>query len=129
LLERLAGYEHVALGLGTGNVERGAQIKLGRARLGRHFSFGGYGSDSAERAELLRAGAERGAARLGVSVVTCRVVVIGDTPRDVAGAQAIGADCLAVGTGGHEAAALQALGATCGVANLAESAAFEFILG
>lgn len=66
LLERLSGAARLALGLGTGNVEAGARIKLERLDLNRYFAFGGFGSDHAERAELLRIGAARGAARLGV---------------------------------------------------------------
>jgi len=38
------------LGLATGNVERGAQIKLAHGDLWRRFRLGGFGSDSADRA-------------------------------------------------------------------------------
>src|SRR4051812_47425097 len=48
LLPRLIE-DGVLLGLVTGNIEAAAHIKLARARLNRFFSFGGYGSDSAER--------------------------------------------------------------------------------
>jgi phosphoglycolate phosphatase len=89
-----------AVGLGTGNVERGARIKLERVGLNRFFAFGGFGCDAEERAELLQAGAARGARRLGRELADCRIVVVGDTPRDVAAAHAIGAECLALATGG-----------------------------
>ncbi len=89
-----------AVGLGTGNVQRGAVIKLQRGELGTYFDFGGYGCDHEDRAELLRIGAERGAARLGQPRAACRVVVIGDTLLDVSAALAIGAECIGVGTGG-----------------------------
>ncbi len=96
----------VEVGLGTGNVERGARIKLGRVGLNDFFAFGGFGCDDEDRAELLRIGAARGAARLGQDLEACRVVVVGDTPRDVAAAHAIGARCLAVATGGASAETL-----------------------
>ena len=83
-----------AVGLGTGNVEPGAKAKLRRAGLHDRFAFGGYGSDDEDRPTLIRIGAERGAARLGVPLAECRVVVIGDTPKDVHAARAIGAESI-----------------------------------
>ncbi len=103
-LEVVSGHDHVAVGLGTGNIERGARIKLDRAELNSWFSFGGFGCDAEDRAELIAAGARRGAERLGVSLGECRLVIVGDTPRDVAAAHANGGVCLGVATGGstHE---------------------------
>jgi phosphoglycolate phosphatase-like HAD superfamily hydrolase len=105
------GRAGVALGLGTGNVERGARIKLGRAGVAHRFAFGGFGCDAEDRAELLEVGARRGAARLGVARGACRVVVVGDTPKDVAAAHAIGAEALAVATGSFDVASLRACNA------------------
>lgn len=116
-----------AVGLGTGNVERGAAIKLGRSGLHPYFGFGGFGSDSEVRAELIGRGARRGAERLGRSLDACRVVVIGDTPHDVAAARAIGAEVLAVATGGHSSDDLE--DADVVVGSLAEAAALAFLLG
>jgi phosphoglycolate phosphatase-like HAD superfamily hydrolase len=107
----LSGRERTALGLGTGNVRRGAQAKLAYADLWHLFSFGGFGCDHEDRAELLRAGALRGAAQLGEPLAACRIVVIGDTVRDIAAAHAIGAECIAVCTGGDSAEKLRAQGA------------------
>lgn len=101
----------VAIGLGTGNVKRGAYTKLARGSLGDTFAFGGFGCDHEDRGELLRVGATRGAAALGVPLAECRVVVIGDTPKDVHAAHAIGAECIGVGTGGFAIAELSSLGA------------------
>ena len=70
----------VALGLGTGNMREGAQIKLGHAGIYHRFTFGGFGDDSIDRAEILAAGARRGAVTLGLPLQACRVVVVGDTP-------------------------------------------------
>ena len=99
LVPTLAGRSDLALGLGTGNVERGARLKLEPAGLNEYFAFGGFGSDAEDRAEILRAGAERGADRLGRPLADCRVVIIGDTPRDIDAAHRIGAECIAVDTG------------------------------
>ena len=129
LLERLGACTNVALGLGTGNVQRGAEVKLERGGLGHHFAFGGFGCDAEDRAELLRVGWDRGAERLGQPAAACRVVVIGDTVRDVAAALAIGAECLAVGTGGVEADVLREAGATAVVATLSDAASFGLLHG
>jgi phosphoglycolate phosphatase-like HAD superfamily hydrolase len=118
----------MAVGVGTGNVEAGARAKLGRCGLDSHFTFGGYGSDHELRSELLRVGARRGAQRLGVPVEQCRTLVIGDTRRDIEAARAIGAECLAVGTGGVALDALLAHGATCAVKDLSDPQAFAFLM-
>jgi phosphoglycolate phosphatase-like HAD superfamily hydrolase len=119
----------VAVGLGTGNIRPGAEIKLGRADLMRRFAFGGFGSDAEDRAALLRIGAARGAAQIGVAAEACRVVIIGDTPRDIAAAQVIGAECLAVATGPHRAEELRAAGAQWIVDTLQEAQAIAAIRG
>jgi phosphoglycolate phosphatase len=118
-----------AVGLGTGNIEQGARLKLARVDLNRHFAFGGYGSDHADRAEMLAIGARRGRDRLGLGNGSCRVVVIGDTPKDIAAARAIGAESIAVATGSYSAADLRSFGATHAVANLADPAATLALLG
>ncbi|MEO1272103.1 MAG: HAD family hydrolase [Myxococcota bacterium] len=105
------GGDRLALGLGTGNMERGARIKLERGKLNHWFGFGGFGSDHRERSELIRAGAIRGAAHLGLALDQCRVVVVGDTPLDVQAAHAVGATCVAVATGRYDRATLAAAGA------------------
>jgi phosphoglycolate phosphatase-like HAD superfamily hydrolase len=120
---RVSGRDGVAVGLGTGNVKRGAYAKLVPGGLHEAFAFGGFGCDAEDRAELLRAGARRGAEALGVTYAECRVVVIGDTPKDVAAALAIGAVCVGVGTGGHAPDELRALGAAFAFADFAEHGA------
>lgn len=129
LLDELSRRDGLAVGLGTGNIERGARIKLARGGLNDYFDFGGFGCDAEERAELIRAGATRGAAKLGVSLEQCRVLVIGDTTRDVAAARAIGAECLGVATGGATRDELEACGATACVADLTDPTVLDIVLG
>ncbi|MDB4934755.1 MAG: Hydrolase, haloacid dehalogenase-like family [Labilithrix sp.] len=128
ILEWLPKRERAAIGLGTGNVRKGAYAKLARGALDGAFPFGGFGCDAEDRTELLRVGAQRGAAMLGVPLAECRVVVIGDTPKDVAAAHGIGADCIGVGTGGFDPRALVELGAFAAFATLAEEAVREALL-
>ncbi|MCW5827992.1 MAG: HAD hydrolase-like protein [Deltaproteobacteria bacterium] len=95
-------------GLGTGNLEPGGRIKLGRSDLGRYFEWGGFASDSDRRAELIRIGIERGRRAAGEHVPAERVVIIGDTLRDIEAARACGARVIAVATGAKTLAELEA---------------------
>lgn len=121
--------EGFAVGLGTGNVREGARLKLERVGFYHPFTFGGFGCDHEERAALIRVGAERGAARLGVPLAACRVVVIGDTPKDVAAARAIGAESIGVGTGSFAPRELLEVGATWAFSDLREAGALDALLG
>lgn len=118
-----------AVGLGTGNVRDGARLKLGRVGLFERFGFGGFGSDHERRDELLRIGAARGAAALGTALNECRVVVIGDTPKDIAAARAIGAESVAVATGQYGVEALAACAPTWVFEDLEAEGAVEAVLG
>ena len=120
---------NVAVGLGTGNIREGARVKLNRVRLYERFPFGGFGCDHENRVELIRWGARRGAERLGVPLEECRVVVIGDTPKDVAAAKGIGAECLGVGTGSFTPAQLRESGADTAFKDLTEPGAIDALLG
>ena len=99
LIPRLAREPRAGLALLTGNVAPGARVKLGRFGLWEHFATGAFGSDHADRNELPVVAVRRSEAHWGVSFPPERIVVIGDTPRDVAAARAIGAVCIGVDTG------------------------------
>ena len=118
-----------ALGLGTGNIREGARIKLSRVELFERFSFGGFGSDAEDRNELIRVGAQRGAEQLGVPLEECRVVIVGDTPKDVEAAQALGGESVAVATGSFALEALVEAGATWAFDSLGAPGALEALLG
>lgn len=102
LLSYLRSRKDVFMGLGTGNIEEGARIKLSRGGLNRFFSFGGFGSDSGDRTELLEAGFQRGEEIIQKKSPRKSIVrwVIGDTWRDVSAGRACGAKTIAVATGG-----------------------------
>jgi phosphoglycolate phosphatase len=120
---------NVALGLGTGNIRRGAAIKLGCVGIFDRFSFGGFGDDSIDRPALLMAGARRGAEKLGIPIEDCRIVIVGDTPKDVSAAKAIGAESIAVATGMHDVADLRGCDPTAVFATLADPRAPELLFG
>jgi len=128
-LDFVEGLENVAIGLGTGNIERGARAKLRRGSLDHRFAFGGFGCDAEDRVALLRAGAERGAALLDRALDEVRVVVVGDTPRDIAAAEGLGAEIVAVATGGFDAAALREAGAADVYSRLDTRTALDALAG
>ena len=94
LVRRLAARSEVLLGLCTGNLARGAELKLSSAGLWGSFRFGGYGSDAEPRPEIVRT-AWRRAQEMGASAA----LVIGDTPRDILAAHDAGLPACAVATG------------------------------
>jgi phosphoglycolate phosphatase len=99
LLESLEARDDVFLALGTGNLEKGARLKLAPAGLNRFFSAGGYGSDAEDRPDVLRAGVDRSARAAGRGFSGRDVVVVGDTVHDVTAGKAIGAFTVAVAAG------------------------------
>lgn len=87
------------LGLLTGNVRRGAELKLRAHGMWEVFETGGYGDDHEERDEVAAAALRRVVERRQRPVRPEDVLVVGDTPRDIQCARAIGAKVLAVATG------------------------------
>lgn len=128
-LDAAAASKSLVSGVATGNCEKGAVEKLKKARLLDFFSFFAYGSESPSRAVVLQRGMERGAALLSSPLEFCDTLVIGDTPKDVAAAHAVGASCLAVATGGHDRESLQRAGADRVVDDLSSAAVLQYILG
>lgn len=99
LLAKLSKRDDVLLGLLTGNVERGAQLKLMHYGIDHYFAFGGFGDDHPHRNDVARAALEAAEAFHGARLSLEDVYVIGDTPNDVVCAKSIGAQSIAVATG------------------------------
>ncbi len=112
------------LGLGTGNFSEGARIKLEPGDLNRWFRFGGYGDDSENRAEMIRAAIRRGRELIGrLDPEEC--VVLGDTTRDIDAAREAGAAVIGVATGMHSVEELAT--ADLAVPTLASPEVYRFI--
>jgi phosphoglycolate phosphatase-like HAD superfamily hydrolase len=103
--------EGYLLGLVTGNLEAAAHIKMHRGKLNRFFSFGGYGSDSSDRAEVTRIALRRAALVFGAELGPERCVVVGDTPHDADAAHAAGIACVGVASHNFNAEQLREGGA------------------
>ncbi|HZE76318.1 MAG TPA: HAD family hydrolase [Gemmatimonadales bacterium] len=122
ILDELEREPGVVLGLLTGNLERGAALKLRAAGLDpSRFKVGAYGSDSADRPELPPIAARRAEALFGGPVTGAELVIIGDTPADVACGAGIGARAVAVATGSYSVSELQACGAHAVFADLSDT--------
>ncbi len=102
------------VGLATGNLRRGAELKLGHFGLWEAFTGGGFGDDTEVRAEVVTAALRE----LGVD--DAPAWVIGDTPRDVEAAHTAGVQAIAVATGRYTIEELEAAGADIVVASLAQ---------
>jgi phosphoglycolate phosphatase-like HAD superfamily hydrolase len=109
-LRQLSRAGHL-LGLITGNGDGAAFIKLARGDLMRWFTFGAYASAGVDRAGIVRQAVARGEAMFGEDLPNTEIYVVGDTPRDIEAAHAVGCTAIAVATGHYDVAALEAAGA------------------
>lgn len=120
VLAALADMDGVVQSVVTGNIRAVAETKLQVFGLDTHirFSYGGYGEDHDDRAELVRTAIARTRAATGSDVALADVLLIGDTPADVAAGRAAGVAVLAVATGRTSSADLADAGATATVRDL-----------
>lgn len=108
------------MGLLTGNVERGARIKLEPFGLNSVFTFGAFGNDHEDRNYLLPIAIDRYRSKFEKKIDFHQCIVIGDTPRDVACAKPYGARVIAVATGPYSKSDLEKTQADVVVENLLE---------
>jgi phosphoglycolate phosphatase-like HAD superfamily hydrolase len=111
LLHALACLPDVAIGLLTGNLRRGAELKLGYYGVLDHFAFGAYADDSHDRNRLGQFAQKRAREAHGTEFQPADIFVIGDTPHDIACGKAIHARSVGVATGRYSRAELEAAGA------------------
>ena len=117
ILDEISARPNTMLGLATGNIELGARVKLQRGGLNRYFSFGGFGSDSENRTELVRKAGEAASRRHGKSIQPEDIFVIGDTPLDIAAGKGAGYKTVGVATGRYSTVLLHEAGATFVISN------------
>ena len=111
VLDESLSRKDIMLGLATGNVELGARIKLDRGELNPYFTFGGFGSDSEDRTELVRRAAGKAALRSGAPISSSETYVIGDTPLDIDAGKRAGFKTIGVATGSYSIEELMDSGA------------------
>jgi len=106
LLESLHQRGDCQLALLTGNIERGAKLKLKHYGVWRYFAFGAFADDSHDRNELGHFARQRALAHTGWDFNPESIYVLGDTPKDIACGRAIQAKTVAIATGNYSLAEL-----------------------
>ncbi len=121
LLKTLKGNDDFHVGLQTGNIEQAAHAKLSRAGLVEFFDFGGFGTDSADRSEIISLALGRAKDFLNIREVYLEdVFVIGDSPQDIRAAKKLGVKAIGVGTGIYSIDELMAEEPNCVVTDLSD---------
>jgi phosphoglycolate phosphatase-like HAD superfamily hydrolase len=115
-------------GLATGNLRRGAELKLGHYSLWDRFAAGGFGDDESIRARLVAAAITDLARVSGRGANAADAIVLGDTPLDVEAAHLAGARAVGVATGRYSVEQLRDAGAEWAVQDLRDTAAMLDIL-
>lgn len=119
LLEKLSEHNFLT-GLITGNLESIARLKLEKAGIGYYFKFGGFGSDDASRANLVRLAIRRAKEQFGFGPDN-RVFLFGDTPRDIKAGKEAGVTTIGVATGIYSGKQLEEAGADFVLENLEDT--------
>ena len=122
LLVELDTRESFHLALLTGNFEPAAYVKLGHFGIDQYFPWGAFGEESSDRNELARVARRRAEERAVPSSARERIVVVGDTPHDIACARAIDARVIAVATGNYTVEQLSAARPDVALADLSDTA-------
>ena len=93
------------LGLLTGNLPLGAELKLTHYHLWHRFEFGAFGDTTEDRNKIAQSAFEDAQGQFP-NLRPTEILIIGDTPADIHCAQSINARVLAVATGGYTEAQL-----------------------
>ena len=128
MLDALVDRDDVILALLTGNIARGADLKLGSAGLRDYFAFGAFGSDCEDRPDLPPVAVQRAREATGREFAGSDIVVIGDTPFDILCGEALGVFTVGVTTGGHGREELMNVGADVVFEDFSDTAAVLRVL-
>ena len=124
ILEKVRLRPDLRQGLLTGNLSRGAQIKLEHYQVWHYFEFGAFADDSPIRNELGPHALRRAREKFNREFPPENVFIIGDTPHDIACGKIIGAKTIAVATGGFSLEDLRAHHPTALLADFQDVDAF-----
>ena len=106
LLDALQPRADMVLALLTGNLARGAELKLTHYGVWDYYEFGAYADEHHDRNQLGHFARTRAQERHGIAFPPERIYILGDTPHDIDCARAIGAKAVAIATGQYTHAQL-----------------------
>ncbi len=129
LLAALSKEKNIVIGLGTGNIKRGAEIKLEPSGLLKYFVCGGYGEDAHDRADMLKAAVKRAEKTCKTKFTPDQVYIVGDTHHDVLAAKACGFHSAAITCGFGDMKQLQRAAAELQIKNFNDIQTFYVWLG
>lgn len=125
LLSKLAGRDDVIVGLLTGNFRDSTMAKLKYAGIDAStFRIGAFAEDAEDRPGLVAAAISQVSERPSPS----QLIIIGDTPRDIAAARQAGTHVLAVATGTYTLEQLKAEHPDSAVATLEDTQPLESLI-
>ncbi len=124
LVDALEKRKDVIVGLLTGNLDATATIKLRAVGLEpARFRVAAYGNEAKARTELPQIAVARAEALVGRKFRGKDVVIIGDTPLDIACGESLGVRTIGVATGHYSVEELRAAGADAVFPTLSDTAA------
>jgi phosphoglycolate phosphatase len=128
LLETLEKNQKWFLGIATGNFQEAAWAKLERGKIHHYFKFGGFACDSRNRTELTQAAIARGEKVLGEKINPNEILLIGDTPLDIAVGKNLKIKTVGVATGRTSVKDFELIGADYAFQDLSNTQAFIDLL-
>ena len=129
ILVELQTLSNVGMGLLTGNLEKGARIKLEPFGLNEYFPSGAFGSDDENRNNLLPFAVKRFENIFQKKIEMGECIIVGDTPRDVECAHIYGAICIGVATGPYSYDVLVEAGADHVLKDLTDHQPIQYLFG
>lgn len=102
LLNELEDNDNYIPGILTGNWRYSAYLKLRHFEIDGYFKTGVFADDTPNRDEMVPLAIHRVAEEFNINVSPEKIIVLGDTPRDIHAAKPHGAITIGVATGFHD---------------------------
>lgn len=97
--------------LGTGNIEKGARIKLANDDLNKFLATGGFGDEPLERWQVIEKAIANACSFFNTDFEKYRIYVIGDTQKDIECGKKLGTKTIGIAKGPYSTGELKDFGA------------------